>query len=238
MTNHSTVLITGASTGIGAACADRSARRGHDLVQVARDKARLEALAARLCDECKIDGEVLRPDLMRAENVAAVEQRLRDDSRIGTLISNAETGQAGTFLDQSSESIDRLTHVNINAVTRLAAAIAPRPAAAGDSAIVNLGSVVGRAPELNMTDYRATQAYVLFLSQGLNFELAHKVRVRSSGVAGRHAHQDLGALRPGHQCLARSDGRGRVGRRGAGRLRPARTTHHPSPARGRTLGCA
>lgn len=174
MTNHSTVLITGASTGIGATYADRFARRGHDLVLVARDQARLEALAARLRDECKIGIEVLRADLSRAEDVAAVEQRLREDSRIRTLINNAGIGQAGTFLDQSGESIDRLIHLNINAVTRLAAAIAPRLAAAGEGAIVNLGSVVGLAPELNMTVYGATKAYVLFLSQGLSFELAPK----------------------------------------------------------------
>ncbi|CAH0239461.1 Fatty acyl-CoA reductase [Rahnella aquatilis] len=83
------VLITGASTGIGAVYAERFARRGHDLVLVARDKAKLETLAARLRQENGISVDVLPADLTQTRDLAAVEARLREDTRIGILINNA-----------------------------------------------------------------------------------------------------------------------------------------------------
>ncbi|MFJ4145239.1 SDR family NAD(P)-dependent oxidoreductase [Pseudomonas sp. NPDC089734] len=171
MSTLPTVLITGASSGIGATYAQRFARRGHDLILVARDKARLEALATRLREESGVAVEVLPADLSKTSDLANVEKRLSSDARIGVLINNAGIGQSGGFADQNAESIEALIALNMTAVTRLAAAIAPRLAKAGEGAIVNIGSVVGLAPELNMTVYGATKAYVLFLSQGLQLEL-------------------------------------------------------------------
>ncbi len=168
------VLITGASSGIGATYADRFARRGHDLVLVARDSARLEALAARLRQEAGVAVDILPADLTQADALATVEARLRDDARIGILINNAGIAQSGDFLAQSADAIERLVTLNTTALTRLAAAIAPRLVGAGNGAIVNIGSVVGLAPEFGMTVYGASKAYVLFLSQGLSQELAPK----------------------------------------------------------------
>lgn len=85
MTTLPTVLITGASSGIGATYAERFARRGHDLVLVARDKARLDALAARLREESGVAVEVLQADLTQSTDLSALEARLRDDDRIGIL---------------------------------------------------------------------------------------------------------------------------------------------------------
>lgn len=172
MTHRSTVLITGASSGIGATYAERFARRGHDLVLVARDKARLETLAARLRKESGVAVDVLQADLTQATDLAAVETRLRDDAKIGILINNAGAAQSGSFIEQTADGIDWLITLNTIALARLARAIAPRLAQAGDGAIVNIGSVVGLAPELGMTVYGATKAFVLFLSQGLSLELA------------------------------------------------------------------
>jgi len=169
-----TVLITGASSGIGAVYAERFARRGHPLVLVARDKARLEALASRLGDETKVDVDVLQADLTEPADLAAVEARLREDANIRVLINNAGLAQSGGFVEQSADAINRLVTLNITALTRLAAAIAPRLAQAGEGSIVNIGSVVGLAPEFGMTVYGATKAYVLFLSQGLSLELTPK----------------------------------------------------------------
>ncbi|RMV10225.1 Oxidoreductase, short chain dehydrogenase/reductase family [Pseudomonas savastanoi] len=174
MTTLPTVLITGASSGIGAIYAERFARRGHNLVLVARDKPRLDALAARLGKENDVDVEVLQADLTNSADLTALETRLRDDARIGVLINNAGIAQSGGFIEQSAEAIEKLVALNIVALTRLAAAVAPRFAQSGTGSIVNLGSVVGLAPELGMTVYGATKAYVLFLSQGLNLELAPK----------------------------------------------------------------
>ncbi|MGF6971181.1 short-subunit dehydrogenase [Paraburkholderia sp. WC7.3g] len=172
MTSLPTVLITGASSGIGATYAERFAGRGHDLVLVARDKARLDTLAARLREERNVAVEVLQADLTQPGDLAAVETRLRDDARIGILINNAGMGQSGGFVQQTAEGIERLITLNTTALTRLAAAVAPRFVQSGTGAIVNLGSVVGFAPELGMSIYGATKAFVLFLSQGLNLELS------------------------------------------------------------------
>ncbi|WHS58129.1 SDR family oxidoreductase [Pseudomonas sp. G2-4] len=172
MTTRPTVLITGASTGIGAVYAERFAQRGHDLVLVARDHSRLETLAARLRDKHSVAIEVLAADLTQLSDLHTVEARLRDDERIGILVNNAGAGQSGTFIEQSTDSIAQLVALNTTALVRLASAIAPRLAKAGEGAIINIGSVVGLAPELGMTVYGATKAFVLFLSQGLSLELS------------------------------------------------------------------
>lgn len=169
-----TVLITGASSGIGAVYAERFAKRGHDLVLVARDKSRLDALAARLRETHKVAGDVLQADLTQPIDLAAVEARLREDARIGILINNAGMAQSGGFVQQTGQDIERLIALNTTALTRLAAAMAPRLVQAGAGSIVNISSVVGLAPELGMTIYGATKAFVLFLSQGLNLELSAK----------------------------------------------------------------
>lgn len=167
----STALVTGASSGIGAVYAERFARRGHDLVLVARDRQRLDVLAARLRETHQVAVDVLQADLTQPGDLAAVEQRLREDTRIGTLINNAGMALAGGFVQQGSKAIEQLVSLNALAPTRLAAAIAPRLAQAGAGAIVNIGSVVGLAPEFGMTVYGASKAYLLFLSQGLSAEL-------------------------------------------------------------------
>lgn len=172
MTTAPTVLITGASSGIGATYAERFARRGHNLVIVARDKSRLESLATRLRAENNVDVEVLRADLTSPADLSALETRLRDDAHIGILINNAGIAQSGGVLDQTTEAIERLITLNATAPTRLATAIALRFAQSGSGAIVNIGSVVGFAPEFGMSIYGATKAFVLFLSQGLNMELS------------------------------------------------------------------
>ncbi|AZF35123.1 Putative short-chain dehydrogenase [Pseudomonas sp. R4-39-08] len=172
MTTRPTVLITGASTGIGAVYAERFAQRGHDLVLVARDHARLETLAAKLQDEHNVAIDVLQADLTQLSDLHSVEARLRDDARIGILVNNAGAAQSGTFIEQSTESVAQLVALNTTALVRLASAIAPRLAKAGDGAIINIGSVVGLAPEFGMSVYGATKAFVLFLSQGLSLELS------------------------------------------------------------------
>jgi short-subunit dehydrogenase len=180
MTKPATVLITGASSGIGATYAARFARRGHDLVLVARDETRLNTLAARLKEEFDIAVEVLQADLTQSADLAALEARLRDDSRISILINNAGMAQTGSFVQQTVVSIENLIALNTTALTRLAAAVAPRFVQSGSGTIVNIGSVVGFAPELGASIYGATKAFVLFLSQGLHLELSpHGVYVQA-----------------------------------------------------------
>ncbi|AEF46303.1 short-chain dehydrogenase/reductase SDR [Serratia sp. AS12] len=170
----SSVLITGASTGIGAVYAERFARRGHDLVLVARDKTKLDLLAERLRQENAISVDVLPADLTQSSDLATVEARLRDDLRIGVLINNAGIAQSGSFVEQTPDSIERLIALNITALTRLASAVTPRFVQAGEGSIVNISSIVGLAPEFMMSVYGATKAFVLFLSQGMSLELSPK----------------------------------------------------------------
>jgi uncharacterized protein len=195
------VLVTGSSTGIGAVYADRFARRGHDLVLVARDAARLATLAERLRRETGVSVDVLPADLTDAQDLERVEQRLRDDARIGVLVNNAGTTLRSGFLNQGSSDLSRLIALNVTAVTRLANAAASRFANAGEGVIINLGSVVGLAPEMGSTAYGATKAFVLFLSQGLSLELAPKgVYVQAVLPAAtrtdiwKHAGKDINAM--------------------------------------------
>ena len=174
MTIKPRVLITGASSGIGTTYADRFARRGHDLVLVARDEARLTALASRLRQAYGVAVDILPADLTQPRELTAVEARLRDDASIGILINNAGAGQVGHFLAQTASSVEQLLALNTTALARLAVAIAPRLVQAGEGAIVNIGSVVGLAPEFGTTIYGATKAFVLFLSQGMSLELSPK----------------------------------------------------------------
>ena len=169
-----TALITGASSGIGKTYAGRLARRGHDLVLVARDAGRMEALAAELRAETGVAIDVLPADLTEAPNLAKVEARLREDARIGLLINNAGASATGGFTNPDVAWLDRLIRLNVTAVMRLAAAAVPRMLAQGGGAIVNVSSVLGVAPELAPGIYPATKSFVLTFSQSLQAELGPK----------------------------------------------------------------
>lgn len=170
-TKRPAVLVTGASTGIGATYADRFAHRGHDLVLVARDEARMNALAADLRPKTGVSIDVLKADLTVPAELARVEQRLREDERIGVLINNAGAGSHGAFADQSPDSVGQLISLNVTSLTRLTAAVVPRFLKQGSGAIINLASVLALAPEIPLGAYGATKSFVLALSQGLQNEL-------------------------------------------------------------------
>ena len=170
----STVLITGASTGIGAVYADRFARRGHNLVLVARDQARLETLAANLRKETGVSVDLLPADLTVAADLERVEARLRTDNNIGILVNNAGAAAAGTLAKPDSAALERLIRLNVTAVTLLTGAVVPRFLERGEGAIINIASVVGVAPEFPLGAYGATKAYVLALSQNLQAELGSR----------------------------------------------------------------
>lgn len=174
MTPKASELITGASSGIGAVYADRFARRGHDLILVARNRARMAMLADRLRRETGVAIDILQADLTDARECSQVETRLQVDPRIGILINNAGADTAGGFLEQSPDDMASIISLNAIAVSRLARAVAPRLAKAEEGAIVNISSVLSVMPEFGLTVYGATKAFVLYLSQALNRELASK----------------------------------------------------------------
>jgi uncharacterized protein len=169
--NLPTVLITGASSGIGAVYADRFAHRGHDLVLVARDKVRMEALATRLRAKTGVHIDILPADLTDAAGLGTVEKRLREDDSIGILINNAGAAAPGGVTNPDLDAFDRLIRLNVTAVTRLAGAAGTRFASRGEGAVVNISSILALIPEFTLGIYGATKSYVLTLSQSLQSEL-------------------------------------------------------------------
>jgi len=178
--NKGVALVTGASSGIGAVYADRLARRGYDLLLVARDKARLDELAKRLAGETGVKVEVLKADLTARPDLLAVEQRLRNDTAISLLVNNAGLGPQGPLLSADIDYLDRMIDLNVGAVNRLAIAAAQTFAARGQGAIINIASVVALIPEIFSGSYSGSKAFVLNLTQALQSELAGKgVRVQA-----------------------------------------------------------
>lgn len=180
MPSLGTAVVTGASSGIGAVYADRLARRGYDLVLVARDAARLTALAERLARETGVHTEVLQADLTNPADRARVEQRLQSDASITLLLNNAGMAVSGTFLESDIDAVERMIALNVVAPTRLAAAVAKGFAARKAGTLINIASVLALVPEMFSGTYSGTKAYVLNLSKSLQAELGrHGVRVQA-----------------------------------------------------------
>jgi short-subunit dehydrogenase len=165
-----TALITGASTGIGAVYADRLAKRGYDLILVARNEERLSEAAARL----KFTGrriETITADLMKKEDVQRVAERLGNDSTITALVNNAGLGSVGKLLDAKIDDLESMIYLNVTALTRLALAALPAFVARKNGLLINIASVVALAPELLNGTYSGTKAYVVNFTQALKNEL-------------------------------------------------------------------
>lgn len=178
--NQGAALITGASTGIGAIYVDRLARRGYDLVLVARNRDRLNALAQRLGRETGRTVEVIAADLDDDADLAVVESRLRTDASITMLVNNAGLGSTTPLLDTDVDKMDELVRLNVRALTRLTYAAVPGFVARGAGAVINIASVVAIAPELLNGVYGASKAFVLAFTQSLRHELSDKgIRVQA-----------------------------------------------------------
>jgi short-subunit dehydrogenase len=173
-------LITGASGGIGAVYADRLAKRGYDLIVVARNEQRLKELSARLTKETERSVTPLRADLGDKTDLAKVENILRNDPSITMLVNNAGTASVAPLLNADVEKMEEMIFLNVTALTRLTYAAAPAFVARGAGTIINIGSVTGIAPEKVNGVYSATKAYVLAFSHSLQHELADKgIRVQA-----------------------------------------------------------
>jgi short-subunit dehydrogenase len=169
-----TALITGASSGIGAIYADRLARRGYDLILVARNRKRLDEVAKRLTEETQRAIEVVAADLNKRPDVERVESLLREDASITMLVNNAGVGASAPLLDSNIEQMANLITLNVSALTRLVYAAVPGFVARANGTIINIASIVALAPELLNGVYGASKAYVLTLSRSLHHELAGK----------------------------------------------------------------
>ena len=175
-TEHSKpiALVTGASSGIGAIYADRLARRGFDLILVARDVVKLTALAARIGAATGRHVELLPADLTVKEDVLRVEERLLSDERIGLLVNNAGLGAASMLIDSNVDRLEDMIQLNVTALTRLTRAVAVGMARRKKGAIINIASIVALAPERLNGTYGASKAFVLAFTQSLDHELGPK----------------------------------------------------------------
>ena len=175
-----TFLLTGASDGIGAVYADRLAKRGHDLILVARRADKLAALADQLRGDTGVAVDVIAADLANPDDLARIEARLRDDDAVTGLINNAGIAGETTLVDADPAYLTGMIDLNILAVTRLSAAIAPRLAAKGAGTLVNITSITALMPGGFTAVYPASKAYVLAFTEALQVELGSKgVRVQA-----------------------------------------------------------
>ncbi|MER5767941.1 SDR family NAD(P)-dependent oxidoreductase [Streptomyces sp. NPDC001985] len=165
-----TALITGATAGIGAAFARRLASDGHNLVLVARDKARLEEYATELHDRHGIEAEVLTADLAEEEGIASVARRLSDPRNpVDLLVNNAGFGNKGRFLDVSMADELTMLKVHCEAVLRLTEAGARSMRERGRGGVVNVASVAAFVPR---GTYGASKSWVVQFTQGAARDLA------------------------------------------------------------------
>ncbi|MFV0675582.1 SDR family NAD(P)-dependent oxidoreductase [Variovorax sp. tm] len=175
-----TALVTGASSGIGAVYADRLARRGFDLILVARNRERLEALAAKLVRETGRKVEVLPADLTNRQDIAQVEAALRTRGDITMLVNNAGFGAAAPLLASDVDNMEEMIALNVSVLTRLTYAAVPGFVERGTGTLVNIASIVAISPETLNGVYGGSKAFVLALSQSLQHELKDKgVRVQA-----------------------------------------------------------
>ncbi|WP_221583578.1 SDR family oxidoreductase [Microbacterium sp. G2-8] len=165
-----TVLITGASSGLGAEFAVQFARRGSDLVLVARREERLRELADRLSRDHGVRAEVIALDLGQAGAATRLRERLdAADLRIDGLINNAGFGMHGPLADADPERLDAMVQLNVAALTNLTREFLPDILAA-DGILVSIASMVAYQPCPTMAAYGATKTYVLSLTEAIAYE--------------------------------------------------------------------
>ena len=167
-----TALVTGASSGIGRAFAVELAKRGTDVIVVARREDRLQELAREIANVHGRSAEVLRADLADPDELATVEARLADEGRpVDVLVNNAGFGTSGRFADLAVDREDQLVRVNVLALVRLSRAVLPGMEKRGRGGIVNVSSLAGEQPLPGWATYAATKAFVSDFSRSLATEM-------------------------------------------------------------------
>lgn len=194
-------LVTGASSGIGAAYAERLARDGYDLILVARRRDRLEALAERLRREAGAESEPVGADLVDPDAVSRLEARLAGEERLALLVNNAGFGGYGPFVEVEPRVIDDLIGVHIRTVTRLTRAALPGMVRRGKGAVVNIASLLALSGALppsplpHRAVYAGAKAFILAFTEALSGELgASGVRVQAClpGLVDTEYHAVVG----------------------------------------------
>jgi hypothetical protein len=181
MTNENggqgSVLITGASSGIGADLARVFAREGRDLVLVARSRPALDALARELTQRHDVQVRVLPADLAAPGAATALHAAAREQGiAVETLVNNAGFGMRGDFVSLDAPRQTQMMQLNVVTLTELCRLFAPEMVRRGRGGILNVASTAAFVPGPLMAVYFATKAYVLSFSEALAEEL------RAAGV--------------------------------------------------------
>lgn len=169
---RATALITGASTGIGLEFAKRFAKDGYHLVLVARNRERLEEVAASITSQQPISVHVIGMDLSEVD----APQRLYDlvlgmDVHLDVLVNNAGFGMFGEFAQTDRVTELKMIDLNVRALTDLTKLFLPSMIEKGSGSILNIASTAAFQPGPLMAVYYATKAYVLSFSEALANEL-------------------------------------------------------------------
>jgi short-subunit dehydrogenase len=166
-------LVTGATAGLGAEFARQLAADGDDLVLVARDRGRLDSVAAELRQRYGREVEVISADLATDAGCAAVVARLADPEHpIEVLVNNAGLGTYRRFGDADIVDEERQLDLNVRAVLRLSHAAVRAMTARGHGRIINVSSVSAFAPRGGNATYAASKAWVTLFSEALSVQLA------------------------------------------------------------------
>jgi short-subunit dehydrogenase len=182
-----TALVTGASSGVGAAYADRLAKAGYDLILVARNEDRLASLAKRLVADTGRSVETVIADLAEADDLARVEATLKTNPAITLLVNNAGVGATAPLLQSDVKRMEDMITLNVSVLMRLVYAAVPAFVSRGGGTIINISSSVALSPEQLNGVYAGTKAFVLAFSQSIHHELGAKgIRVQA-GLPGATA---------------------------------------------------
>ena len=155
---ESTCLVTGASSGIGVEIARALAKRGQNLVLLARRVDRLESLASELSDEFGVRVEVLGCDVSDPAARAEVPDRIAQlGLTVELLVNNAGYGTAGKFVELDPEREVRMVRVNVEAVTALCSMFVPPMVDRGRGAVLNVASTIAFQPMPGQAGYAATK---------------------------------------------------------------------------------
>jgi len=191
-----TALVTGATAGIGHVFAQQLAARGHDLVLVARDAARLESVAKELREEYAVDVEVLPADLVDRDQLDAVAARVADPERpVELLVNNAGFGLKGRFLVNDVAAEQALLDILVTAVMRLSHAALGAMTERGHGGIINVSSVAAFLPR---GTYAAAKAWVNSFGEWAHNEYAPAgvtVTTLCPGFTKTEFHERMGVRR-------------------------------------------
>lgn len=166
-----TAVVTGASSGIGAAYADRLARRGYGLILLARRKDKLEQVAQTIGEAHGVAVEIIAADLGLEQDLNRVVSALAGDERITMLVNNAGMAKFAPAVDTSLEAVKAMTDLNITALVTLTLAVLPGLKRRRRGTIVNIASIAAFGELPVSAVYSATKSYVLSFTRGLHHEL-------------------------------------------------------------------